>query len=84
MARRISQRELRNDSGAIMRALARGETFTVTRNGVAIADLVPHRRATFVGAEEAVAAFAASPPIDFERFRADIDAQLGVDPEPRA
>ena len=29
----ITQRELRNDSGAIMRAVECGESFTVTRNG---------------------------------------------------
>lgn len=39
----ISQRELRNDSGAIMRRVERGESFVVTRNGVPIADLIPHR-----------------------------------------
>ena len=39
----ISQRELRNDSGAIMRRVEHGESFVVTRNGVPIADLVPHR-----------------------------------------
>lgn len=40
----ISQRELRNESGAIMRRVEGGESFTVTRNGVPIADLVPHDR----------------------------------------
>lgn len=30
---KISQREPRNDSGAIMRAAERGESFTITRNG---------------------------------------------------
>jgi hypothetical protein len=34
MSRRITQRELRNESGRIMRALDKGEAFTVTRNGV--------------------------------------------------
>ena len=82
--RSITQRELRNDSGAIMRALDRGESFVVTRNGVPVADLVPHRRATFVSADEAVAAAAAGPAIDFERFRSDVDARLDLDPEPRA
>ena len=36
MAREITQRELRNDSGEVMRALDRGESFLVTRNGVAV------------------------------------------------
>ncbi len=38
----ISQRELRNDSGAIMRRVDQGESFTVTRNGTPVADLTPH------------------------------------------
>ncbi len=42
MATPVSQRELRNDSGAIMRRVQQGESFTVTRNGVPVADLVPH------------------------------------------
>lgn len=41
----ISQRELRNESGAIMRRVEAGEHFTVNRNGVPVADLIPHDRA---------------------------------------
>ena len=41
----LSQRHLRNDSGVIMRRVEQGERFTVTRNGVPVADLVPHDRA---------------------------------------
>ncbi|WP_428120263.1 type II toxin-antitoxin system Phd/YefM family antitoxin [Candidatus Poriferisodalis sp.] len=45
MEREISQRELRNDSGKIMRAVANGESFTVTSNGEPVAHLSPlHRR----------------------------------------
>lgn len=44
----ITQRELRNDSGAIMRRVEQGECFTVTRNGIPVADLVPHDRAKAV------------------------------------
>lgn len=39
MAREITQRELRNESGEIMRALDPGETFVVTRNGVPVGEL---------------------------------------------
>ncbi|MGC4173800.1 type II toxin-antitoxin system Phd/YefM family antitoxin [Demequina sp.] len=39
--RSISQRELRNDSGAVMRAVRAGETLTVTVRGVPIATLAP-------------------------------------------
>lgn len=84
MAREITQRELRNESGEIMRALDRGETFVVTRNGVPVGELTPLRQRRFVAAEAAVAAFAGAPAIDRERFRADVDSVLDQDPAPRA
>jgi antitoxin (DNA-binding transcriptional repressor) of toxin-antitoxin stability system len=84
VAREITQRELRNGSGEIMRALDRGETFVVTRNGVPVGELVPAGRRRFVAAEAAVAAFASAPEIDFERFRADLDALVDHDAVPRA
>jgi prevent-host-death family protein len=37
----ISQRELRNSSGAVLRAVAAGETLIVTNNGVPAALLSP-------------------------------------------
>lgn len=39
--RSISQRELRNDSGRIMREVENGTTFTVTSRGRPIATLTP-------------------------------------------
>lgn len=39
--RTISQRELRNDNAAIIRAVEAGESFTVTRRGVPVARVVP-------------------------------------------
>jgi len=84
MSRKITQRELRNASGEIMRALDRGESFLVTRNGVAVGDLSPARRRQFVSADTVVDAFLGAPPIDGDRFRADVDASLDQDPAPRA
>ena len=84
MARKITQRELRNESGEIMRALDRGETFVVTRNGVAVGELTPLRRRQFVAAEAAVAVFAGAPAVEPKRFRADVDALLDQDATPRA
>ena len=83
MAREITQRELRNHSGDVMRALDRGETFVVTRNGVPVGELTPLRARTFVPAGTAVAAFASAPPIDADAFRADVDAALDHDVTPR-
>lgn len=82
MVTTISQRELRNDSGAIMRALDRGEVFVVTRNGVPVGELRPARR-RFVPRELLIETLAGAPPIDPERFREDVDAVLDQDPEPR-
>lgn len=83
MAREITQRELRNESGEIMRALDRGETFVVTRNGVPVGELTPFRQRQFVTAEAAIAVFRGAPAVDFERFREDVDAWLDQEPAPR-
>lgn len=83
MARTITQRELRNDSGEIMRALDRGEEFVITRNGVPVGELRPYRRRTFVPSEDLVRAFAGLAPIDRDRFFADIDRGIDQSVEPR-
>ena len=82
--REITQRELRNDSGAIMRGVERGESFTITRNGTPIGRLIPLRRRTFVPRDEVLAAFATAPALDPERFRADLAAAVDQDPSSRA
>jgi prevent-host-death family protein len=81
--RRITQRELRNESGKIMRAIDRGESFIVTRNGKEVGELTPFRVRRFVSAEAALAAFAGAPTVDFERFRADVDAVVDQRADPR-
>jgi len=83
VARHITQRELRNESGKIMRALDRGESFVVTRNGVPVGELLPVRR-QFVPVEAVVAAFRGAPAIAFRRFRRDLDRYVSQDPRPRA
>jgi prevent-host-death family protein len=80
MRREITQRELRNESGAIMRALDAGESFLVTRNGVPVAELTPARRRKFTSRAEIVKAFENAPSIDADRFFADVDAVLDQDP----
>jgi antitoxin (DNA-binding transcriptional repressor) of toxin-antitoxin stability system len=84
MSRRITQRELRNESGRIMRALDKGNTFIVTRNGVPVGELTPLRQRMFVSVESALAAFARAPRVSVKRFRKDIDAVIAQDPTPRA
>jgi prevent-host-death family protein len=83
MARKLTQRELRNKSGEIMRALDDGEEFIVTRNGVPVGELRPVRRRQVIPKDVLLAAFEGAPPIDYEQFRADIDAYVDQDPTPR-
>ncbi|HET8662176.1 MAG TPA: type II toxin-antitoxin system prevent-host-death family antitoxin [Micromonosporaceae bacterium] len=80
VSREITQRQLRNDSGAIMRGVERGESYTITRNGTPIGRLIPLRRRTFVPREEVMAAFATAPMLDTDRFRDDIDGLAAQDP----
>ncbi|MFA5885310.1 MAG: type II toxin-antitoxin system prevent-host-death family antitoxin [Acidimicrobiia bacterium] len=84
MAREISQRELRNESGEIMRRLDDGETFVVTRRGVPVGELLPLRNRRFVPAEAAAEAFRGSPPVDYGRLRRDLDALADPGAEPRS
>ena len=74
VSRTISQRELRNDSGAILREAQGGRTITVTRNGVPVAELraVPQRR--FVLRAVIAEAARRAPRVDANQLRADLDA----------
>ena len=84
MGRTITQCELRNSSGDVLRALDRGERFVVTRNGVPVGELTPVRPRRFVSAEEATAAFGSAAPLDSARFRDDVDALIDQDHAPLA
>ena len=66
-----------------MRALDLGETLIITRNGVPVGELAPIHRPRLVAAEAAVAAFAGVAPIDFARFRADVDELVDQEFAPR-
>ncbi|MGI8681544.1 MAG: type II toxin-antitoxin system Phd/YefM family antitoxin [Mycobacteriales bacterium] len=81
--REITQRELRNDSGEVMRALDAGESFVVTRNGVAVGELTPLRRRRFVTRAAVLAGFGPAAPVDHGRFRADLDAIARPETTPR-
>ena len=82
MADMISQRELRNDSGRIMRELDAGSSFVVTRNAQPVGELRPLRRPRFARKEDLLEVFRSAPQVDFQRFRSDVDAYLdqGIDP----
>ncbi|MEU4362358.1 prevent-host-death protein [Promicromonospora sp. NPDC023987] len=83
MAEQISQRELRNDSGRIMRALDEGYTFIVSRNGHPVGELRPLRRQRFITAQAAVEMYRHAPQLDWDSVRADIDEYVDQDIEPR-
>jgi antitoxin (DNA-binding transcriptional repressor) of toxin-antitoxin stability system len=63
-----------------MDAVERGESFTVTRDGHRIGELIPLRqRRRFVTRQEFRAMSRNSPAIDLEAFRADQDATADQD-----
>jgi prevent-host-death family protein len=70
----ITQRELRNDSGTILREVQSGETVIVTRNGTPVAELRPIQPHRFVPRAAIASASERAPKIDAKRFRTDIDA----------
>lgn len=77
MSGEISQRDLRMRSREIMDAVERGESFTVTRDGHEIGELIPlQKRRRFVTRSEFAAMSRSAPAIDPERFRADQEAVL--------
>lgn len=79
-SRKITQRERRNHSGEILRAVEPGETFLMARGGVEVGVLAPVPRRRYVAREAVVAAGAGVAPVDGARFRADIDAVVDQDP----
>ncbi|MER7251404.1 type II toxin-antitoxin system prevent-host-death family antitoxin [Kribbella sp. NPDC000426] len=71
----ITQRDLRTRSKEIMDAVQSGQSFTVTRDGHRIGELVPlRRRRRFVPRAEFAAMSRTAPDISVEAFRADQDA----------
>lgn len=82
MSEVIKQAQLRNDNAAIMRRVGQGESFTVTVNGVPVADVVPHQRESgrrrFVPAAEMDRLLAALPPLDMDAWERD-RSRLGDD-----
>ena len=79
MNREISQRELRNSSAEVLRAVQDGESITITSNGTPVAELVPLRRGRFVDAQVAIEAFTDTPSIDLKSLRDDLDKHADPD-----
>jgi prevent-host-death family protein len=74
VSRIITQRELRNDSAAVLRAVEHGQTLVISRNGTPVAELRPLGPRQFVPRDRIADAARVAPPIDARRFRADVDA----------
>lgn len=83
MTTTISQRELRNASGDIMRRLEAGETFIVTRAGKPVGELGPVRRQPFVNGGLVAEIFRDAPGIDANRLRRDLDSLADPGSDPR-
>lgn len=77
----INQRELRNHSGQIMKALDQGEAFVITRNGVPVGQLTPLPRRRFVRLDDVQNIFARIAPVDWTQFRRDLDAFVDQYPD---
>lgn len=76
VSRIINQRELRNQSAAVLREVEAGRTIAVTRNGTPIAEVRPIRARRFVPRSTLAEAAGRAPRIDAGRFRADLDAVI--------
>jgi antitoxin (DNA-binding transcriptional repressor) of toxin-antitoxin stability system len=73
----ITQRDLRTRSREIMDAIEHGASFTVTRDGHQIGELIPLRRKRrFISRQEFAAMSRNAEAIDLEAFRADQDAAM--------
>lgn len=76
MNRIITQRELRNQSAAVLREVEAGRTLIVSRNGTPVAELRPIQPRRFVPRATLAEAAARAPRVDAGRFRADLDAVI--------
>ncbi len=70
---RVSIRDMRNKGGDVIDRVEHGETLVVTRDGRPVAELRPFR-ARGVPRDLLVERARYLPPVDHERFRADVDA----------
>jgi prevent-host-death family protein len=74
MSRTITQRELRNDSSAVLRDVQAGQVIIISRNGVPVAELRPLPPRRFVPRAVIADAARRAPRVDAARLRADLDA----------
>ena len=70
----ISDQQFGDDPDAMLREVADGRAFVITRDGQPIASLSPLPRERRVDVAPAVVASILATPIDTEDFQADLDA----------
>ena len=75
----ITQRELRNNSAAVMDSVEAGETYYLTRNGVVVAELRPVPRRRALSAEELVERHRRLPRVDSRMMRQEADEFFGTE-----
>lgn len=75
----ITQREFRNNSAAVMDAVEAGETYQITRDGIAVAELRPLPRRRRLTAEEPVARHRRLLRVNHELMRQETDEFFGTD-----
>lgn len=71
----VTVRELRNDGGAVLDRVARGEELIVTRDGAEVAELRPRRRPSPASAD-LIERRRHLPKVDPELLRRDIDTVI--------
>ncbi len=79
MSKTISQRELRNQSGKVLRDVAGGASVTITSRGTPVAELRPAARTKSISKHEIVRYLKSAPKIDAKRFREDVDSIVDQD-----
>lgn len=77
--RTITQWEFDNNSAAIMDAVARGETYLVTRDGVEVMELRPRGGRRKVTSVELMEICRRLPKVDYAKMRRDTDEAFGPD-----
>ncbi len=83
MHRESTPRELRRESNEIQEP-NKGRALAVTNEGGPVGEIKPKRGNNYTSTETAVELFRSLPPIDYERFRADLDAVTDQAPTPLA
>ena len=74
MPRELTERDLRSHTAKVLRALDAGESFIVTRRGVPVGELKPLCSRRVASKATVLTIFRNAPPIEYKRFRADLDA----------